>query len=139
MTTTTEPRVTFKKEARTIEVAYFIGTDEGTRGAERRHYAVLSIGYDKGGMNYFSGRTTPRSYRSSINRITEEDSILDGRKIGTVTGFKLFDGLGLLRSDPVKRYSEKALHEFAKTAREHFETVRHDERVARYFEPVEAA
>jgi hypothetical protein len=138
MTTTTEPRITLSN--RTIKVAYLLGADnDGTRGGERRHYAVLSIGYNKGGMNYFSGRMVPRSYSSSISRQTEEDAVgPNGEKWGTSTSFMLFDGLGLLRSDEVKRYSEKALREFAETARAHFETVRDDPQVAKFFDVAEA-
>lgn len=138
--TTTTPRVIFKKGTRTIEIAYLLGTDnDGTRGGERRHYAVLTIGYSKGGMNYFSGRMVPRSYSSSISRQTEEDCVgPNGEKWGTSTSFMLLDGLGLLRSDEVKRYSEKALREFSTVARAHFETVRDDPQVAKYFDLAEA-
>jgi hypothetical protein len=134
---TEEPRITFKKEARTIVADFLISTDnEGRNGAERRHYAAFRVRYDKGGMNYFSGGTTPRSYSSSINRETEEASVLDdGRRIGTMRSFTLFKGLGLHRSEPVARYSEKALRAFFDEAMTHLDTVRDDPRVAAYFEP----
>ena len=73
MTTTTEPRITFNKKARSIKADFLLGTDNnGTDGDERRQYATFTVRYDIGGMNYFSGNTTPRSYSSSIARETEE-------------------------------------------------------------------
>ena len=126
----TEPRITFKKDARSITADFLIATDnEGRNGAERRHYAAMTVRYDKGGMNYFSGGSTPRSYSSSINRETESN---DG--VFTSRSFMLFDGLGLHRSEPVARYSEKALKTFFAEALVHLETVRNDPRVARYFD-----
>jgi hypothetical protein len=134
MTTTTEPTIDFNKTTRTIKADYLVGTDTGgTRGGERRIYASFRVTYDKGGPSMFSGRVTPRSYTASIARETEEDAILDGRKIGNIRGFRLFEGLMLLRSDPVGRYSEKGLRAFFDEALAHLETVREDPRVAKYF------
>lgn len=127
---TEDPRITFNKGARRITADFLVATDnEGRNGAERRHYASVSVRYDKGGINYFSGGTTPRSYSSSINRETEETG-----DVFTSRSFTLFDGLGLHRSEPVARYSEKALKTFFVEALDHLETVRDDPRVARYFD-----
>jgi len=136
MTATTEPRITFNKQARTIKADFLLATNnDGRDGEERREYATFTVRYDKGGMNYFSGNTTPRSYRSSIARETEEtlfDS--DGERIGTSRSFMLFKGLGLKRSEPVGRYSEKGLRAFFTEAMAHLDEVRDDPQVARYFD-----
>lgn len=126
----TEPRITFKKDSRSITADFLLATDnEGRNGAERRHYASVTVRYNLGGANYFSGGSTPRSYSSSINRETEcSDGVFTSRS------FMLFDGLGLHRSEPVARYSEKALRAFFDEAMAHLETVRDDPRVARYFD-----
>jgi hypothetical protein len=141
-TMTTEPRVTFNKSARTIKADYLIGTDhEGRDGAERRIFASFRVGYDKGGPNYFSGRTTPRSYSASISRVTEETILdRDGNPIGTSQSFTLFKGLGLDRSEPVGRYSEKGLREFYAAAKARFDELRFEEpRIGRYFDLEEDA
>ena len=137
---TTEPRITFNKGARKITADFLLFTDhEGMHGEERRHYATFSVRYDKGGINYFNYETTPRSYTSAISRETEEDAVLsDGRRIGTSRSFMLGQGLGLKRSETVKRYSEKRLREFFDEALAHLELVRADPRVAKYFEATEA-
>jgi hypothetical protein len=51
----------------------------------------------------------------------------------------LFKGLGLWRSEPVARYSEKGLRAAFEEAKAHFDTVRDDPRVARFFDPTEEA
>lgn len=134
---TEEPRITFNKAGRKITADFLLATNtDGRDGAERREYATFTVGYDKGGMNYFSGNTTPRSYRSSIARETEEtlfDS--DGERIGTSRSFMLFKGLGLKRSEPVGRYSEKGLRAFFTEAMAHLDEVRDDPQVALYFDP----
>jgi hypothetical protein len=136
--TTTEPRITFNKSARTIKADYLIATDNGgLSGRERRVLASFRVGYDKGGPNYFSGGTTPRSYSASISRVTEEEIFdRDGNRIGTSQSFTLFKGLGLMRSEPVGRYSEKGLRAFYDEAKARFDELRlEDERIARYFDP----
>lgn len=135
-TTTTEPRITFNKAARKFTVDFLLKTDtDGRSGEERRHFATLTVRYDKGGPNYFSGGITPRGYSSSIARETEETIVLDGERVGTSRSFVLFKGLGLHRSEPVARYSEKGLREFFDVAMAHLEMVREDPRVARFFDP----
>jgi hypothetical protein len=131
-----EPRITFDKEARTVRADYLIATEPSDRSTDgvKRHYASFRVGYDKGGMNYFSGRSTPRSYSASISRITEEKW-----EYGTTTSFTLFDGLGLGRSEPVGRYSEKGLRAYFEEAHVKLAEWREDERVARYFEMDKAA
>lgn len=131
---TTEPRITFNKRARKITADFLLFTDhEGRGGAERRHYATFSVRYDIGGINYYNYKTTPRSYSSSISRETEETG-----DVFTSRSFMLFQGLGLKRSEPVKRYSEKALREFFDEALAHLDEVRSDPRVAKYFDATEA-
>ena len=130
MTTTTEPRITFNKKARSIKADFLLGTDNnGTDGAERRQYATFTVRYDIGGMNYFSGNTTPRSYSSSIARETEETG-----EHFTSRSFMLFKGLGLMRSAPVARYSEKALKAFFTEALAYLDEIRDDPQVAPYFD-----
>jgi hypothetical protein len=130
-TTTTEPRIRFNKQGRKFTVDHLIATDhEGRNGAERRHYATMTVGYSIGGQNYFSGGRTPRSYYSSLSRETEETG-----DVFTSRSFMLFDGLGLHRSEPVARYSEKALRAFFDEAMAHLAEVRDDPRVAAYFDP----
>ena len=131
---TTEPRITFNKRARKITADFLLFTDnEGRGGAERRHYATFSVRYDIGGINYFNYETTPRSYPSRSRRETEESG-----DVFTSRSFMLFQGLGLKRSEPVKRYSEKALREFFDVALAHLDEVRDDPQVARYFAATEA-
>lgn len=135
MTTTTEPRITFNKKARSIKADFLLATtNDGRDGEERRQYATFTVRYDKGGMNYFSGKTTPRSYSSGIARETEETIILDGERIGTSRSFTLFKGLGLMRSAPVARYSEKALKAFFDEALAYLDEIRDDPQVAPYFD-----
>jgi hypothetical protein len=138
MTTTIEPRVTFNKAARTIKADYLIATDnEGLGGRERRVYASFRVGYDKGGMNYFSGNQTPRSYTASISRVTEEEIFdRDGNRIGMSQSFTLFKGLGLARSEPVGRYSEKGLRAYYDEIQPRFDELRlEDDRISRFFDP----
>jgi len=126
-----EPRITMKD--RSIVADYLINTDnEGRNGAERRHYAAVTVGYTKGGMNYFSGKSNARGYYASINRETESS---DG--IFTSRSFTLFAGLGLMRSEPVGRFSQKGLNAFFEEVMEAMPALRTDERVAAYFEPAE--
>jgi hypothetical protein len=136
MTTTTEPRITFNKKARSIKADFLLATtNDGRDGEERRQYATFTVRYDIGGMNYFNGKTTPRSYSSGIARETEEtlfDS--DGNPFGTSRSFMLFKGLGLMRSAPVARYSEKALKAFFDEALAYLDEIRDDPQVARYFD-----
>ena len=135
MTATTEPRITFNKQARTIKADFLLATNnDGRDGEERREYATFTVRYDKGGMNYFSGKTTPRSYSSGIARETEETIILDGERVGTSRSFMLFKGLGLMRSAPVARYSEKALKAFFTEALAYLDEIRDDAQVAPYFD-----
>lgn len=136
MTTTTEPRITVNTKTRTITADFLISTDnDGRDGEERRQYASFRVGYTKGGINYFSGNTSPRSYYSSISRVTEETIYQDGRRIGTSQSFTLFEGLGLTRSEPVGRYSEKGLRAYFDEAFAQLDALREDPRVAKFFEP----
>ena len=135
MTTTTEPRITFNKQARSIKADFLLATtNDGRNGEERREYATFTVRYDKGGMNYFNGKTTPRSYSSGIARETEETIIQNGERIGTSRSFTLFKGLGLMRSAPVARYSEKALKAFFTEALAYLDEIRDDPQVAPYFD-----
>ena len=52
MTTTTEPRITFNKKARSIKADFLLATtNDGRDGEERRQYATFTVRYDIGGMN----------------------------------------------------------------------------------------
>jgi hypothetical protein len=135
MTTTTEPRITVNTNARTITADFLVSTDNGGRdGEERREYASFRVGYTKGGINYFSGNTSPRSYYSSISRVTEETIYQDGRRIGTSQSFTLFEGLGLTRSEPVARFSQKGLRAYFDEVFARLDGMREDPRVAKFFE-----
>jgi hypothetical protein len=97
----------------------------GERASDRREgvketFVTLGVSYDLGGMNYFSGGTTPRSYRASLT-VEEgesyESTTSDGKPYTmTSRSFMLFQGLGLFRSEPVARFNRKKLEAFAEEA-----------------------
>lgn len=79
---------------------------------EDGRYLEVSVGYNEGGPNYFSGGTTPRGYYLRATPITRE---------GTFTKFSL-GGADTPRSTLIEqatRFNAKRLAQLAATARQH--------------------
>lgn len=74
---------------------------------------VLSVSYDLGGPNYFSGGYTKRGYGAAI----KVEEVERDEKLGMVSrSFTMFKGLGLKRSGEVARFNRKQLEAFADEA-----------------------
>lgn len=69
---------------------------EDDRLQDATHIEV-NVYYSKGGMNYFTGRVTPRGYYISVKPVTKREGIIS---------YVLFSGSGQLLLE-TNRYSDK--------------------------------
>lgn len=120
-----EPKI--HRGERRVRHDWLLTTDDDGQ----RHYLVLTVRYNSGGVNYFSGRNEPRCYEATFGRETERD--VAG---GTIRGFRAFSAMLVERSDEVGRYSQKRLEEFVPVARSRLRVLATEGngKVARYFE-----
>jgi hypothetical protein len=104
-----EPRQSLSRGGRSVQLDWLLRTepDGGMGGREKRTYATLTVRYNQGGANMFSGRNEMRCYEASIGQQTEEDSDIGG----VMRGFQLFGAVGIWRGEEVGRFSKKKLEE----------------------------
>ena len=83
---------------------------------EGNTYLRIKLYYDKGGMNYFTGKKEPRGFRISVSPVKIEGTTL---KYGDLRGpdkFRVF-------LKEVKRYSKKTEEKLLKLLHEHADNI----------------
>lgn len=72
---------------------------------EGNSHLKIEVYYNKGGMNYFSGKTDKRGYWLSVTKVMREKSEVTGF---TSESFMMFSGGRRMFIHEVKRQSDKA-------------------------------
>jgi hypothetical protein len=111
------------QSGRSIEIDYLVGESPGREGT-KQHFVTLTVSYNSGGINYWNYETDPRCYQASIAYEVQERG-----KVFTSRSFTVGQGLRILRSDPVKRFSRKQLQAFVPVAQERLQEIQESDQV----------
>lgn len=87
-------------------------TSLGIKYGEKEEFLIVSLNYQLGGVNWFTGRDEGRGFYIHVSPITEEKR--DGH---TMRGFTIGSGLKSM-AQPAKAFSQKSLERIAKGLKE---------------------
>jgi hypothetical protein len=94
-----------EKGNRSIEFAWKLRAE-----GEKTHYAVLSCGHQKAGMNFMSGRQHGSEYYATLRNQDEEEGTY-----GKTVSFMIGSGVAIMRKDTT-RFNQKQFEDFASSA-----------------------